>query len=128
MSAVSRRECRRTGGCGRCAVSRGFTPPIEPYRTGRLRVSPMHELYFEECGDRNGKPVVFLHGGPGAGLVPVYRRAFDPARYRIVLFDQRGAGRSTPKGELRDNRTCHIVDDIERLRTHLSIGRWQVAG
>lgn len=109
-------------------MSDGFYPPIEPCRTGRLRVSPVHELYFEECGNPNGKPVVFLHGGPGAGLVPVYRRAFDPARYRIVLFDQRGAGRSTPKGELRDNTTWHIVEDIERLRTHLGIDRWQVAG
>lgn len=108
--------------------SDGFYPPIEPYRTGRLRVSDLHEVYCEECGNRNGKPVVFLHGGPGAGLIPVYRRAFNPDRYRIVLFDQRGAGRSTPKGELRENTTWDIVADIERLRAHLGIDRWQVAG
>ena len=106
----------------------GFYPPIEPYATGRLRVSDLHDLYYEECGNPRGKPIVFLHGGPGAGVIPVYRRAFDPARYRIVLFDQRGAGRSTPKGELRDNTTWHVVADIERLRTHLGIDRWQVAG
>jgi len=107
---------------------RGFYPPLEPYRTGRLAVSALHELYFEECGNPRGKPAVFLHGGPGAGLVPVYRQAFDPARYRLVLLDQRGAGRSTPRGELRENTTWDLVADIEALRAHLGIERWLVAG
>jgi proline iminopeptidase len=93
-----------------------------------LRVSALHELYFEECGNPRGKPAVFLHGGPGAGLVPVYRQAFDPARYRIVLFDQRGSGRSTPRGALDENTTWHHVADIEQLRKHLGIARWLVAG
>jgi proline iminopeptidase len=79
---------------------RGFHPEIEPYHTGRLRVSELHELHFEEVGSPDGKPVVFLHGGPGAGLIPLYRQAFDPRAYRVVLFHQRGCGRSTPLGEL----------------------------
>jgi proline iminopeptidase len=103
-------------------------PPIEPYRTGRLRVSPVHELYYEECGNPAGKPVVFLHGGPGFGLEPNQRRFFAPQAYRIVLFDQRGCGRSTPHASLEENTTWHLVDDIERLREHLGIARWQVFG
>ncbi|HIG40358.1 MAG: prolyl aminopeptidase [bacterium] len=105
-----------------------FYPPIEPFRTGRLKVSDLHEIYFEECGNPTGKPVVFLHGGPGAGLVPVYRQAFDPGCYRIVLLDQRGSGQSTPKGELRGNTTWDLVADLEKLREHLGIDCWQVAG
>lgn len=105
-----------------------FYPPIEPFNTGRLRVSDLHELYFEEVGNPQGKPAVLLHGGPGAGLIPLYRQAFDPERYRVVLFDQRGCGRSTPRGELRENTTWDIVADIERLREHLGIERWQVFG
>jgi proline iminopeptidase len=105
-----------------------FYPPIEPYRTGRIRVSDLHELYFEEVGNPEGKPAVFLHGGPGAGLVPLYRQAFDPERYRVVLFDQRGSGQSTPRGELQENTTWHIVEDIERLREHLGIDQWLVFG
>jgi proline iminopeptidase len=101
---------------------------IEPYRTGRLRVSELHELYFEESGNPEGKPVVFLHGGPGAGSEPVDHRFFDPARYRIVLFDQRGCGRSTPFACLEENTTWHLVSDIEVLREHLAIQRWQVFG
>jgi proline iminopeptidase len=107
---------------------RGYYPPIEPYRTGRLRVSELHQLYFEESGNPKGKPVVFLHGGPGFGTEPNHRRFFDPAAYRIVLFDQRGCGKSTPHASLVDNTTWHLVDDIEKLREHLGIDRWQVFG
>lgn len=74
-----------------------FYPAIEPYNTGRLRVSDLHELYYEEVGNPHGKPAVLLHGGPGAGLIPLYRQAFDPEKYRVVLFDQRGCGKSTPR-------------------------------
>jgi proline iminopeptidase len=107
---------------------RHLYPDIEPYRTGRLRVSGVHEIYFEESGNPNGKPVVFLHGGPGGGTEPKHRRYFDPATYRIVLFDQRGCGRSTPFASLEDNTTWDLVADIEKLRTHLEIDRWQVFG
>jgi len=107
---------------------RTLYPEIEPYDSGRLPVSALHTLYYEQCGNPRGKPVVFLHGGPGAGCNAKSRRFFDPARYRIVLFDQRGAGRSTPMAELRENTTWDLVDDIERVRTHLGIERWQVFG
>jgi len=103
-------------------------PPIEPYETGRLRRDPPHELYYELCGHPAGQPAVFLHGGPGAGASPDHRRFFDPAHYRVVVFDQRGAGRSTPLGELRDNTTQHLIGDIEALREHLGIARWMVFG
>ena len=103
-------------------------PPIEPYDVGRLKVSTIHELYYEQCGDPEGQPVVFLHGGPGGGLVPEYRQFFDPENYRIVLFDQRGAGKSTPHASLQDNTTWDLVEDIERLRTHMGIDRWLVFG
>jgi proline iminopeptidase len=116
---------RRTS---RTARPRGLYPAIRPYRTGRLRVSPVHELYFEESGNPEGKPVVFLHGGPGGGTSPAMRRFFDPKRYRIVLFDQRGCGRSRPHASLVDNTTWHLVADIEALRVHLRIERWQVFG
>jgi proline iminopeptidase len=109
-------------------AARGLYRPLEPFNTGFLRVSDVHELYFEECGNRRGKPVVFLHGGPGGGTDPKMRRFFDPRRYRIVLFDQRGCGKSRPAASLVDNTTWHLVDDIERLRAHLGIERWQVFG
>ena len=107
---------------------RALYPEIEPYRTGMLQVSSLHSLYYEESGNPQGKPVVFLHGGPGSGTSPQQRRFFDPDAYRIVLFDQRGCGRSTPNAELRDNTTWDLVADIERLRAHLLIERWQVFG
>src|SRR5258705_2944480 len=103
-------------------------PPTEPFDTGRLKVSPIHEIYYEQCGNPNGQPAIFLHGGPGGGLIPEYCRFFDPNVYRIVLFDQRGAGQSTPHASLEDNTTWHLVDDIERLRTELGIERWLVFG
>jgi proline iminopeptidase len=103
-------------------------PPIEPFRSGRLPVDSVHTLYWEECGNPNGVPVLFLHGGPGAGLSPKHRQFFDPAHYRIVLFDQRGAGQSTPLGEYRNNNTQLLLADIETLRTLLGIERWLVFG
>ena len=103
-------------------------PEIEPYDTGRLKVSPIHELYYEQCGNPNGKPAVFLHGGPGGGISSDYRRYFDPEVYRVVLFDQRGSGKSTPHASLEDNTTWHLVEDIERVREHLEIRRCQVFG
>ncbi len=103
-------------------------PELEPYRTGRLDVGSGHELYFEESGNRNGKAVVFLHGGPGGGTEAKHRRYFDPKAYRIVLFDQRGCGRSTPFASVENNTTWDLVSDIEKLRTHLEIDHWQVFG
>ncbi|HEY7748056.1 MAG TPA: prolyl aminopeptidase [Aestuariivirgaceae bacterium] len=105
-----------------------FYAEIEPYRTGRLKVSGLHEIYFEECGNPKGKPAVVLHGGPGAGASPTMRRLHDPAAYRIILFDQRGCGRSTPHAELAENTTWDLVADMEKLRQHLGIERWQVVG
>ena len=103
-------------------------PAIEPHRSGWLRVSPVHEIYWEECGNPRGKPAVFVHGGPGAGADPRSRRFFDPKRYRIVVFDQRGCGRSRPHASLEDNTTWHLVADMEQLRRHLGIERWLVFG
>jgi proline iminopeptidase len=102
--------------------------PIEPHRTGMLRADPRHSLYWEVSGNPEGRPVVFLHGGPGAGASPDHRRFFDPAHYRIIVFEQRGAGRSTPLGELTDNTTQHLIADIESLRDSLGVARWQVFG
>jgi proline iminopeptidase len=110
------------------ADRRGLYPEIEPYRTGYLRVSPIHEIYYEECGNPKGTPALFVHGGPGAGGDASARRFFDPARYRIILFDQRGCGRSRPHAELRENTTQHLVADMERLRTELGVQRWLVFG
>ena len=103
-------------------------PPLVPNRSGRLALDARHAMYWEECGNARGAPVVFLHGGPGGGSAPDHRRYFDPAFYRIVLYDQRGAGLSTPLGELTDNTTGHLVSDLERLRSHLGIERWLVFG
>ena len=110
------------------AGRRKLYPPLEPYCTGHLQVSPLHEIYFEECGNPSGKPAVFVHGGPGAGADARSRRFFDPRRYRIVVFDQRGCGRSRPNASLVDNTTWHLVADMEQLRKHLGIERWLVFG
>lgn len=107
---------------------RSLYPAISPFESGFLRVSPVHELYWEQSGRRDGKPVVFLHGGPGGGTDPKHRRFFDPELYRIVLFDQRGCGRSRPHASLEHNDTWSLVADIEALRAHLGIERWQVFG
>ena len=110
------------------APSRGLYPDIVPFDTGLLAVSAKHRVYYEQCGNPHGKPVVFLHGGPGAGCSPKARRFFDPAHYRIVLFDQRGAGQSTPLGEYRDNTTPLLIGDIERLRELMGVEQWLVFG
>ena len=108
-------------------------PTLEPLRTGMLGVGDGHEMYWEESGDPAGKAAVLLHGGPGSGSAPWQRGLFDPSRYRIVLFDQRNCGRSTPHAsepdvDLSTNTTHHLLDDIERLRTHLGVDTWLVAG
>ena len=103
-------------------------PAFEPHRSGRLAVDATHELYWEACGNPEGIPVIFLHGGPGAGISPTSRRFFDPSKYHVVLFDQRGSGQSTPLGECRDNTTALLIEDIERLRQMLGIDRWLVFG
>ncbi|MBI1172968.1 prolyl aminopeptidase [bacterium] len=107
---------------------RPLYPSLAPYRSGRLKVSDLHEIHYEECGNPAGKPVVVLHGGPGSGISPFLRQGHDPARYRIILFDQRGCGQSTPFASLEANTTWDLVADTEALRQHLGIARWQVAG
>ena len=107
---------------------REFYPELQPHARGRLRVSHLHEIYYEECGNPRGKPALVLHGGPGGGISPFLRRLHDPKRYRIILFDQRGCGQSAPHAELRENTTWHLVADIEALRVHLGIEKWQVLG
>src|SRR5207244_8890606 len=101
-------------------------PPIEPHVSGMLELDAPHRMYYEESGNARGIPAVFLHGGPGAGASAVHRQFFDPAAYRIIVYDQRGAGRSTPLGCLEQNTTTHLVEDLERLRRHLNIERWLV--
>ncbi|SUZ87283.1 uncharacterized protein METZ01_LOCUS40137 [marine metagenome] len=103
-------------------------PNIEPFNTFYLPVSDLHTIYVEESGNKNGKPVIFLHGGPGGGVDPKYRRYFNPDKWRIIMFDQRGCGKSTPFAELKENTTWDLVDDIEKIRKHLSIDRWVVYG
>ncbi|MEM9387626.1 MAG: prolyl aminopeptidase [Pseudomonadota bacterium] len=107
---------------------RSFYPEIDPYAVHALEVGEGHTLHVEEVGNPNGLAVVFLHGGPGSGCGPAHRRYFDPKRYRAVLFDQRGAGRSRPSGELRANTTAHLIEDLERIRAQLQIERWLVFG
>jgi proline iminopeptidase len=107
---------------------RTLYPEIEPFDSGMLPVDGRHTLYYEQCGNPQGKPVVLLHGGPGGGCNAKMRRFHDPAKYRIVLFDQRGSGRSTPHADLVDNTTWDLVADIEKLREALDIARWQVFG
>ena len=103
-------------------------PPIEPFEHGMLDLDGRHQMYWEQSGNPDGVPVVFLHGGPGAGAGPVHRRFFDPTHYHIVVFDQRGAGRSRPFADITDNTTAHLIDDIETLRRHLSLDCWLVFG
>ena len=107
---------------------RSLYPPIEPYNSGYLKVSDLHEIYYEECGNPRGKAAVFLHGGPGGGTDAKMRRFFDPKRYRIVLFDQRGSGKSRPHASLEQNTTWDLVADTERVREHLGIDKWLVFG
>ena len=107
---------------------RELYPPIEPYQEGTLPVSDLHTLYYEQSGNPDGKPVVVLHGGPGGGCIPEYRQYFNPEKWRIIMFDQRGCGRSKPHAELRENTTWHLVADIEKLRIHLGVERWVVFG
>lgn len=103
-------------------------PSIEPYNRGSLKVSDIHTLYYEECGNPKGKPAVFLHGGPGGGCIPIYRQYFDPQKWRLVLFDQRGSGKSTPRAEIEENTTWDLVSDIEKIRVHLNIENWVLFG
>ncbi|PON83385.1 Proline iminopeptidase [Trema orientale] len=109
-------------------LNRNVYPNIEPYSSGFLKVSDLHSIYWEQSGNPNGHPVVFVHGGPGMGTTPNDRRFFDPEFYRIILFNQRGAGKSTPHACLVENTTWDLIDDIERLRDHLEIPEWQVFG
>jgi proline iminopeptidase len=109
-------------------MSDALFPPLEPYASGWLPVGDGHRVWYEQCGNPNGMPVVFLHGGPGSSINANHRRFFDPAFYRIVLFDQRGCGRSTPLGETRGNTTQDLVADMEQLRLTLAIGRWMLFG
>ena len=103
-------------------------PAVEPFKVERLRVSDVHELHIEHCGNPSGKPALFLHGGPGASIAPAHRRLFDPAKYHVVLFDQRGCGKSTPSPSTVANTTWDLVDDIEKIRMHAGIDRWLVFG
>ncbi len=110
------------------AQRRGLYPAIEPFESGYLNTGDGHRVYWERCGNREGIPAVFLHGGPGAGCSPAHRRLFDPARYCVTLFDQRGCGRSTPHASLENNTTWDLVADIERLREKFAVDRWLVFG
>ena len=103
-------------------------PKIEPYNQFDLKVSDLHTIHVEESGNINGKPVIFLHGGPGGGIEPVYRQYFNPEKWRIIVFDQRGCGQSTPHAELQENTTWDLIADIEKVREHLEIDKWVVFG
>jgi len=107
---------------------RELYPPIQPYHEGKLSVSDLHTIHYEQSGNPDGKPVIFLHGGPGGGITPMYRQYFNPQKWRIIIFDQRGAGKSTPYAELQENTTWDLVNDIEKLREHLKIQQWVVFG
>jgi len=120
--------CRATTTAPGSAAAAGLFPEIEPFETGRLKVSEIHELYYEMSGSRTGIPVIGLHGGPGGSSSPVSRRLTDPTKFLVVLFDQRGCGKSTPPGDLRENDTWTLVEDIETLRKHLKLERIVVYG
>lgn len=107
---------------------RDYYPEIEPYKTGHIKVSDLHTIYYEEAGNPQGKPIVFVHGGPGGGIDPSHRRFFDPKSWRIILFDQRGCGKSTPFSELKENTTWDLVSDMEKLRAELKLDQWTVFG
>ncbi len=107
---------------------RDFYPEIEAYQSGHLKVSELHSIYYEQAGNPEGKPVVFVHGGPGGGVDPSMRRFFDPKVWRVILFDQRGCGKSIPFSELKDNTTWDLVEDMEKLRKELKIEKWAVFG
>ena len=107
---------------------RDLYPSIEPFDSGMLDVGDGHVIYYEQSGNPKGKPAVYVHGGPGGGCSPGQRRVFDPEKYRIILFDQRGCGRSTPFASLEHNTTWHLVADMERIRQHLGLESWQVCG
>ncbi len=107
---------------------RELYPAIEPYNSQLLAVSELHTIHYEECGNPNGKPVLFIHGGPGGGIEPVYRRYFNPEIYRIILVDQRGSGKSTPHAELKENTTPNLIADMERVREAVGVEKWQVFG
>ncbi len=130
MSAVIGKPGRRSAAASsqRSGPLKRLYPSVEPHSSGYLRVSVTHEIYFEESGNPRGKPAVFLHGGPGGGTDAKMRSFFDPRRYRIVLFDQRGCGKSRPHASLVENTTWDLVEDVERLRAHLGIDRWLVFG
>lgn len=103
-------------------------PEIEPYNQEFLKVSDIHTIYFEECGNPNGKPTLFIHGGPGGGIQPSYRQYFNPDKYRVILVDQRGCGKSTPFAELRENTTQNLIEDFEKIRKKLNIDKWMLFG
>lgn len=103
-------------------------PEIEPYNQEFLKVSDIHTIYFEECGNSNGKPALFIHGGPGGGIQPSYRQYFNPDKYRVILVDQRGCGKSTPFAELRENTTQNLIEDFEKIRKKLNIDKWMLFG
>jgi proline iminopeptidase len=111
-----------------CQATYNLYPEVVPFHISWLKVGNIHEIYYEECGNPNGVPVIFLHGGPGSGCNPTQRRFFDPAHYRIILIDQRGCGRSKPQGEIQENTTLDLVSDMEFIREHLNIAKWHVFG
>jgi proline iminopeptidase len=110
------------------AARRELYPELEPFASGWMTTEGVHEIYYEECGNPSGKPVIVLHGGPGGAVNPSMRRYFDPARYRIILFDQRGCGKSRPNASLEDNTTWTLIEDIERLRERCGVDKWVVFG
>ena len=101
---------------------------IQPFNEFNLKVSELHTIHVEESGNKGGKPIIFFHGGPGGGIEPIYRQYFNPIKWHIIIFDQRGCGKSSPHAELKENTTWDLVDDIEKIRTHLNIEKWVIFG